>query len=157
MGFRATVRSKLEAQTRAETGLGKSLVCVDFFFFWISGPMEVQPARWMWLWLSLLEVLRCMVYTERAETAAVSCGTSQVESKQRRKYTTSVDIVKNALYKINSLSFSHLQKERGESTLERRTALYKRDQQQLSSSPRTWSPTSSTVFSLSRFGLAVRL
>ena len=43
-----------------------------------------------------------MVYTERAETAAVSCGTSHVESKQRRKYTTSVDIVQNALKKQKS-------------------------------------------------------
>ena len=36
----------------------------------------------------------CMVYTERAETAAVSRGTSHVSTKQRRKYTTSVHIQK---------------------------------------------------------------
>ena len=34
----------------------------------------------------------CMVYTERAETATVSPGISHVTHKQRRKYTTSVDI-----------------------------------------------------------------
>ena len=34
----------------------------------------------------------CMVYTQRAETAAVSRGTSHVTTKQRCKYTTSVDI-----------------------------------------------------------------
>ena len=38
----------------------------------------------------------CMVYTERAETAAVCRGTSYVTTKQRFKYTTSVDI-ENAL------------------------------------------------------------
>ena len=34
----------------------------------------------------------CVVYTERAETAAVLRGTSHVTTKQRRKHTTSVDI-----------------------------------------------------------------
>jgi len=34
----------------------------------------------------------CMVDTERAETAAVSRGTSHVTIKQRCKYTTSVDV-----------------------------------------------------------------
>ena len=33
-----------------------------------------------------------MVYTERAEAAAVSRGTSHVTTKQRCEYTTSVDI-----------------------------------------------------------------
>ena len=33
-----------------------------------------------------------MVYTERAETAAVARGTSHVTTKQRCKHTTSVDI-----------------------------------------------------------------
>ena len=33
----------------------------------------------------------CNVCTERAETAAVPCGTSHVTTKQRCKYTTSVD------------------------------------------------------------------
>ena len=37
-------------------------------------------------------------YTERAETATVSRGTSHVTNKKQcRKYTTSVDIQKNAL------------------------------------------------------------
>ena len=55
----------------------------------------------------------CMVYTERAETAAVSRGTSC-------KYTTSVDIQKRAI-KSYSLMYS-------ESARERRTAVYKSDQ-----------------------------
>ena len=38
----------------------------------------------------------CMVYTERAETTAVSRGTSHVTTKQRCKYTNSVGI-QNAL------------------------------------------------------------
>ena len=43
----------------------------------------------------------CMVYTERAERAAVSRGTSHVTSKQRRcKYTTSAGIP-NAPYKAS--------------------------------------------------------
>ena len=40
----------------------------------------------------------CMVHTGRAETAAVSRGTNHVTTKQRCKYTTSVDI-QNALKK----------------------------------------------------------
>ena len=36
----------------------------------------------------------CVVYTERAETAAVSCGTSHVSAV---KYTASVDIQKRAI------------------------------------------------------------
>ena len=39
-----------------------------------------------------------MVHTGRAETAAVSRGTNHVTTKQRCKYTTSVDI-QNALKK----------------------------------------------------------
>ena len=34
----------------------------------------------------------CMVYTDLAETTAVSCGTSHVTTKQRFKYITGVDI-----------------------------------------------------------------
>ena len=34
----------------------------------------------------------CMVYTEHAQKAAVSHGTSHVTTKQHCKYTTSVDI-----------------------------------------------------------------
>ena len=45
----------------------------------------------------------CMVYTERAETAAVSRGTSHVTTKQRSKYTTSMDI-QNALWKASHSS-----------------------------------------------------
>ena len=39
----------------------------------------------------------CMVYTERAEMAAVSCGTSHTTAVS--KYTTSVDIEKRATKK----------------------------------------------------------
>ena len=46
-------------------------------------------------------VHRCMVYTERAETAAVSCGTSHV-SAVKHVYTTSVDIQKRAIKDIHS-------------------------------------------------------
>ena len=45
-----------------------------------------------------------MVYTERSETAAISRGTIHVTTKQRRKYTTSVDIHKRAT-KSDSHSF----------------------------------------------------
>ena len=39
-------------------------------------------------------VLGSMVYTERTETAAISCGTSHVKAKQRCKYAILVDIQK---------------------------------------------------------------
>ena len=39
----------------------------------------------------------CVVYTERAETAAISRGTSHVTTKQRYKYITSLDIQKRAI------------------------------------------------------------
>ena len=38
-----------------------------------------------------------MVYTERADTAAVLCGTSHVTTKQRSKYTTSMDTENRAI------------------------------------------------------------
>ena len=44
----------------------------------------------------------CMVYTERAEMAAISRGTSHVTNEQCCKYTTSVD-VQNALLKASYL------------------------------------------------------
>ena len=40
----------------------------------------------------------CMVYTERAETAAVSCGTSHTSAVST--YTTSVDIKKTRYKKL---------------------------------------------------------
>ena len=55
-----------------------------------------------------------MVYTERAETAAVSCGTSHASAV---KYSTLVDIQKRA---IKSYSIC----ERSESARDRRTALF---------------------------------
>ena len=48
----------------------------------------------------------CMVYAERAETAAVSCGTSHVTTKQRCNYTTSEDTQKCA---IDQAMFTHLE------------------------------------------------
>ena len=49
----------------------------------------------MWLCMKWRDVVYgCMVYTERAETAAVSRGTYHVLTELRRKYTISVDIQK---------------------------------------------------------------
>ena len=45
----------------------------------------------------------CMVYTERAEMAAVSCGTNQ-----RCKYTTLVDIKKTRCKKLFTHVESHV-------------------------------------------------
>ena len=41
----------------------------------------------------------CTVYTERAQTASVSRGTSHITTKQLCKYTASVDIQKRAIKK----------------------------------------------------------
>ena len=68
----------------------------------------------------------CMVYTERAEMAAVSSFMWH-QPCQRCKYTTSVDIQKRAIKAINSCRSTC---ERGESAREQRIALYKSDQQQ---------------------------
>ena len=46
-------------------------------------------------------VHRCMVYTERARKAAVSCGTSHV-SAVKHVYTASVNIQKRAIKDIHS-------------------------------------------------------
>ena len=48
-----------------------------------------------------------MVYTERADMAAVSRGTSHVIIKQRCKYTTSVDIQKMRNKKLVTHVESH--------------------------------------------------
>ena len=51
----------------------------------------------MWLCVKWRDMVHaCMAYTERAETVAVSRGTSHVTTKQRCAYTTWVDI-QNAL------------------------------------------------------------
>ena len=66
----------------------------------------------------------CMAYTERAETAAVSCGTSHasaVSTPLRRR------ILKKIYIYIHSRRITC---ERSESVRERRIALYKSDQQQ---------------------------
>ena len=51
----------------------------------------------------------CTVYTERAETAAVSRGTSHVTTEQHCRYTTSVDI-QNALYIYKKIFFFFLKR-----------------------------------------------
>ena len=66
----------------------------------------------------------CMVYTERAEMAAVSCGTSHASAVS----TTLRWIFKNALYKASHSC--RLTCERSESARERRIALYKSEPQQ---------------------------
>ena len=64
-----------------------------------------------------------MVYTERAETAAVSRGTSHVSAK----YTILVDIQNRTIKTSHSRRITC---ERSESARKRRTALYKSDQYQ---------------------------
>ena len=67
----------------------------------------------------------CMVYTERAETAAVSCGTGHASAVST--YTTSVDIQKRA---VKNYSHSYrITRERSEPARKRLIALYKSDQQ----------------------------
>ena len=52
----------------------------------------------MWLCMKWRDMEHgCIVYTKRAETAAVSRGTSHVTTNQRCKYTTSGDILKRAI------------------------------------------------------------
>ena len=68
----------------------------------------------------------CMVYTERAEMAAVSCGTSHTTAVS--KYTTSVDIEKHATKK-EAIHSCRITCERIASARERRIVLYKSDQQ----------------------------
>ena len=63
----------------------------------------------------------CMVYTERADMAAVSCGASTVSTPLQW-------ILKNALYK--SVHSCRITCEHSESARERRIVLYKSDQQQ---------------------------
>ena len=66
----------------------------------------------------------CMVYTERAEMAAVSRGASHASA-----VSTSLRwIVKNALQK--AIRSCRIACERSESARERRIALYKSEQQQ---------------------------
>ena len=84
----------------------------------------------------------CMVYTERAETAAVSRGTSHVTTKQHCEYTTLVNTQNRAMKKVVTHLESHIRLARSESFRERRLALYKSYQQQAS---------------VSQFGLVVKL
>jgi len=73
-----------------------------------------------------------MVYTERAETAAVSRGTSHITSKQRYNnlYVTSVGIPKTRYKNLQSLILNHTRQGLNESVRTWRIALYKSDQQQ---------------------------
>ena len=68
------------------------------------------------------------MYTERAETAAVSCTWQQ--PCQRCKYTTSVNTEKCAIKKTPRNS-CRITCERSETAPERKIALYKSDQQLL--------------------------
>ena len=72
--------------------------------------------------MALYEVTWCMVYTERAEMAAVSCGTSHASAVS----TPLRWIFKNALKK--AIHWCRITCERSESARERRIALYKSDQ-----------------------------
>ena len=75
-----------------------------------------------------------MVYTERAETAAVSRGTSHVKNKQRCKYTSSAEI-RNALLKATVTHLeSHATRALCVFSRERRIVLYKSDQQHVTHS-----------------------
>ena len=67
----------------------------------------------------------CMVYTELAETAAVSCGTSHASAVST---SLRLDIFKKALQK--AIQSCRITCERSESARERRIALYKSDQHQ---------------------------
>ena len=64
-----------------------------------------------------------MMYTERAETAAFSRGTSHITTQQRFKYTTWLDI-QTRYTKLQSLVENHMPQDRSESARERRIALY---------------------------------
>ena len=56
-------------------------------------PKEKDLPPEMWLCMKWYDVMHgYMVYTELAETAAVSRGTSHVTTKQHWKHITSVDI-----------------------------------------------------------------
>ena len=47
----------------------------------------------MWLYMKWSDMVHgCMVFTERAETTAISDGTSHVPPEQRCKYNSYVDI-----------------------------------------------------------------
>jgi len=76
-----------------------------------------------WQVTAKLAYMGCMVYTERAETAAVSCGTSHVSAVS----TPLRWIFKNALYKASHSC--RITCERSESARERKTALYRSNQQ----------------------------
>ena len=78
----------------------------------------------MWIsWSDMVHGCRYGVYKTRAETAAVSCGTSHASSVS----TPLRWIFKNAVWKASHSS--RITCERSESTRERRIALYKSDQQ----------------------------
>ena len=67
---------------------------------------------------------------KRVEVAAVSSGTSNVRTKQRSNYTTSVNIQSALQLKRYNHSFKVTCDKSAVSVREQRTALYKSDQQQ---------------------------
>ena len=103
-------------------------------------PARVTACRWqgtakhvctvrMWLCLKWCDMVHgCMVYTERAETAAVSRGTSHVTTKHSRS-TPLGSIFKTCNKKKRYSHSFRMQQERNESAPERRIALHKSVQQ----------------------------
>ena len=75
----------------------------------------------------------CKVHTERADTAAVSRGSSHIAIKERCKHAISVEIQKCTI-KSQLVMTCRITRERIESVRDRRIALYKSDQQLSSSS-----------------------
>ena len=127
----------------------ESTFCADCYFIIHSTPMLLQEAhkrswslcqkcRWevtvkhtctrrMWLCMRWCDMVHgCVVYTERTQTAAISCDTSRVTTKQCCK--------RNILVKIQNMkrkashSFRSTCDEHSESAEEQRIVLYKCDQ-----------------------------
>ena len=63
----------------------------------------------------------CLMYTERAVTAAVSRGTSHITTEQRSKHTTWLDI-KTRYTKLQLLVENEMRQERSESAREQNNA-----------------------------------
>ena len=104
-----------------------SIFCADSYFG-IAVARKISPSfcqkcSWqvtakhactlrMWLCMKWCGMVHgYMVYAERVETAAVSCGTSHVTTKQHCKYSTLVDIENRAIQKVTVTHFeSHATK-----------------------------------------------
>ena len=85
----------------------------------------------LWFCMKWRDIVHgCMVYTERAVTASVSCGTSHVRTKQRCHYTYHLGGYSKREIKSDSHSFGiTCDKKRNETARERRRALYKSNPQ----------------------------